>query len=77
MCADRHKILVEEIGFINIYPVPYGTEYPTSSLYSTHIQSLSGFILKLKANTKKFPFSFSYAERNSGNKFANLFRLVI
>jgi len=28
-------------------------------------------ILKLKANAKHFPFSFSYAERNSGYKIAN------
>ena len=41
-------------------------------------------ILKLKENAKHFPFSFSYAERNSGYKFANteesvqaLFRLGI
>jgi len=41
-------------------------------------------ILKIKANASHLPFSFSYAERNSGNKFANteksvqaLFRLGI
>jgi len=29
------------------------------------------YILKLKANAKHFPFSFSYAGRSSGYKFAN------